>query len=335
MTDTLFSPLSFDEVIDRLLDPTDTLVILHRSPDADAVGSAFALRQVLEQLGSRAFCICQDELPARLTFLAHGLQESLLPDAIPSDFEVGRVISVDTASPGQMGTLFASYGGRVDLMIDHHRLGDPYADYYICPEAAATGEILFDIVKHLATDNHLTITEELCTDLYAAISSDTGGFRFANVTPDTHLRAAELLASGLDTAAINHRLFCSRSMEELRAQAAAISNLQVYCEGRVAIVTCPYSLKVALGLKDEHLEGLVETARSLAGVEVAIAIRQPTVDAIFRVSMRSASAADVSAVAARFGGGGHKKAAGCTLVANDIDDAIQKILAELHISPEN
>ena len=329
MTDTLYSALSFEEVIDRLLEPTDTLVIFHRGPDADAVGSAFAMRTVLESLGSRAFCLCQDELPARLAFLAHGMQESVLPTAIPTDFRVGRVITVDTASPSQMGTLFATYEDKVDLMIDHHGMGEPYADYYVRPDAAATGEIMFDIVKHLATEERLTITEELCTDLYAAISSDTGGFRYANVTPDTHLRAAELLASGLDTAAINHRLFSSKSMEELRAQAAAISNLQLYFEGRVAIVTCPYALKVALGLRDEHLEGLVETARSLAGVQVAISVRQPNAESIFRVSMRSSSAFDVSIPAARFGGGGHSKAAGCTLIAADMDDAIQKLLAEL------
>ena len=334
MTDTQFNELSFDDILERLCTPANTLVLFHRSPDADAAGSAFALRMVLESLGSRAFCVCQDELPLRLQFLTHGMQESVLPEAIPEDFSVERIISVDTASPSQVGTLFPLYEDKIEFMIDHHGMGEPYADHYIRPDAAATGEIMFDIVKQLATEERLTITQELCTNLYAAISADTGGFRYANVTPETHLRAAELLESGIDTAAINHLLFSSRTMEELRAQAAAISNLQLYADGRIAVVTCPYALKVALGLKDEHLEGLVETARSLIGVEVAVSIRQPKAEGIFRVSMRSSSSFDVSATCAKFGGGGHKKAAGCTLIANDMDDAVQKLLAELQLSRE-
>jgi len=332
MTESVqYSQISFDTVLESLCEARDTLVLFHRAPDADAVGSAFAMRMVLESLGSRAYCVCQDEIPLRLRFLMHGMQESVLPESIPGDLQDVRVISVDTASPSQLGTLFASYGDRVDLMIDHHGVGEPYANYYVRPDAAATGEIMFDIVKQLATEEKLQITPALCTNLYAAISADTGGFRYSNVTPETHLRAAELLESGIDTARINHLLFSSRTMEELRAQAAAISNLQTHREGKVAIVTCPYALKVVLGLRDQHLDGLVETARSLMGVEVALSIRQPNAEGIFRVSMRSASDFDVSAVCAKFGGGGHKKAAGCTLVAADMDDAIQKLLAELQL----
>lgn len=330
MTDTAqYSQFSFDAVLASLCETRDTLVLFHRSPDADAVGSAFAMRMVLESLGSRAYCVCQDEVPLRLRFLMHWMQESVLPESIPEEMRDARIISVDTASPSQLGTLFALYENRIEMMIDHHGMGEPYANHYVRPDAAATGEIMFDIVKQLATEERLQITPALCTNLYAAISADTGGFRYSNVTPETHLRAAELLESGIDTARINHLLFSSRTMEELRAQAAAISNLQTYCEGKVAIVTCPYALKVALGLRDEHLEGLVETARSLMGVEVALSIRQPNAEGIFRVSMRSASDADVSAVCAKFGGGGHKKAAGCTVAAADMDDVIQKLLAEL------
>lgn len=334
MTELQYTPLSFEELLERLCEPMETLVLFHRSPDADAVGSAFALRQVLESLGSRAYCVCQDEIPLRLRFLTHDLQDSVLPGSIPEDFNIERIVSVDSASPSQLGTLFSLYEDRIDFMIDHHGMGEPYADHYVLPDAAATGEIMFDIVKQLATEERLSITYEMCVDLYAAISADTGGFRYSNVSPETHLRAAELLESGVDTADINHRLFCSRTIEELRAQAAAISNLQLFAGGQIAFATCPYALKVALGLKDEHLEGLVETARCLMGVKVAISIRQPNAEGIFRVSMRSSSDYDVSIPCAHFGGGGHKKAAGCTLAAADMDDAIQKVLAELQFFEE-
>ena len=318
--------LSFEELCERLEIPQSTFILFHRNPDADAVGSAFALKSVLQNLGSHAWCVCANEVPARLLFLTDGEQESVLPEYIPDDFEIERIISVDTASPSQMGELWELYGESIDLMIDHHASGEPYADAYIRPDAAAAGEILFDIVKQLATEEKIEITDMLCTDLYAAISSDTGCFRYSNVTPDTHARAAELVASGINCADINHQLFEQMTMEQLRAQAAGISNLHVFAGGKVAVVTFPYALKAALGLADEHLETLIDVARSLAGVEVAVSIRQPGTDGIFRVSTRSNGDYDVSALCARFGGGGHKKAAGCTVAAQDMDEAMNKIV---------
>ena len=175
----------------------------------------------------------------------------------------------------------------------------------------------------------MEITDALCTNLYAAISSDTGGFRFSNVTPDTHLRAAELTASGIDCAKINQMLFDTKTMEQLRAQAAGISNLQTYADGRIAVITFPYALKAALGLKDEHMEALVDVARSLMGTQIAIAIRQPGTEGVFRVSVRSSCDYDVSALCATFGGGGHQKAAGCTVTAPDINAAVEKLIAAI------
>ncbi|MBE6566742.1 MAG: hypothetical protein E7659_06530 [Ruminococcaceae bacterium] len=109
-----------DELIALLEAPADTLIIFHRNPDADAVGSAFALSNVLEQLGSPTRCVCQDEVPDNLQFLMNGTQESVLVDAVLADFEPVRIISVDTASRAQMGTLADLFGESVDVMIDHH-----------------------------------------------------------------------------------------------------------------------------------------------------------------------------------------------------------------------
>ena len=323
--------LSFEELCERLEIPQTTLILFHRNPDADAVGSAFALKTLLENLGSQAYCICANEVPARLRFLMNGEQDSVLPDSIPDELEFERIISVDSASPAQLGDLWELYGEQIDLMIDHHASGEPYADAYIQPTAAATGEILFDLVKAFATEERVVITEALCTNLYAAISSDTGCFRYSNVTSETHARAAELVASGIDCADINHKLFEAKTMEQLRAQAAGISNLHLFANGKIAVVTFPYALKAALGLADEHLETLVDVARSLIGVQVAVSIRQPGTDGTFRVSTRSNGAYDVSALCAKFDGGGHKKAAGCTVHAADMDEAMNKIVHAINL----
>ena len=170
------------------------------------------------------------------------------------------------------------------------------------------------------------LSEYAASCLYAAISSDTGCFRFANTTPDTLRITAELLEMGVDGADINHRLFESKSREQIVAEGAAAERLSVYADGRVATVTFPYSLKSELSLSEEHLDTLIEIPRSLAGVEVAVAIRQPEYRGFFRVSMRSSCDFDVSAVCALFGGGGHTRAAGCGIEAYDIWDAEKKVL---------
>ena len=121
-------------------------------------------------------------------------------------------------------------------------------------------------------------------------------------------------------------------MEQLKAISAGISNLHVFGDGGVAVILFPYALKAALGLSDEHLETLVEVARSLRDVQVAISIRQPSPEGVFRASMRSSCDYNVAELCALFGGGGHAKAAGCTLSAVDIEDAMQKILEKIDFS---
>ena len=319
-----------DELIEALEVPENTLIIFHRNPDADAVGSAFALRGVLEQLDSPTRCVCCDEVPENLKFLMRGAQESVLVDAVLSNFEPLRIITVDTASLLQMGALADDFGKRVDLMIDHHESDMPYGNLsYIRSSAAATGEIIFDLIKKLANEERITIDEDMCIDLYAAISGDTGCFRYSNVTPKTHLRAAELVASGIDCADINRRLFENKSLERMRAQSAAISNIELFADGKIAVVTFPYALKAALGLGDDDLGALVDIPRSLLGVEVALCIRQPLPEGKFRISARSNGVYDVAALCRKFDGGGHAKAAGCTLTATDIGEAMHRIVSAI------
>lgn len=321
---------NLDQLISALEIPTDTVIVFHRNPDADAVGSSFALQRVLEQLGSPTRCICCNEAPANLQFLMNGVQESVLPDVVLSNFEPARIITVDTASLAQMGEVANLFGDRVDLMIDHHESDAPYgAQAYIREGAAATGEIIFDIIKKLASEERITIDEEMCIDLYAAISGDTGCFRYSNVTPKTHLRAAELVASGIDCADINRRLFENKTLERLRAQSAAISNMELFADGKIAVVTFPYALKAALGLEDDDLGALVDIPRSLCGVEVALCIRQPLPEGKFRVSARSNGAYDVADLCRKFEGGGHAKAAGCTLTATDMGEAMHRIVSAI------
>jgi len=325
-----FRALGFDELCQRLCENKSTLIIYHVRSDADAIGSAFALRELLRVMDIPSYCACADEIPERLSFLTDGAQGSVL---LEDDMKIGceRIISVDSASPSQLGSLFDKVHRSVDIMIDHHAKGTVYADNYILPDASATGEIIYSIAKRLLEMGEIeAIPPRVLNCVYAAISSDTGGFRYANTTPSTHRIAAELLEQGVDAAEINRLLFDSKPLKQLQAEGEAVKRLRLYENGRIAVTLMPYSVRAALELEDEHLGTLIDVVRSVADTEVAVAIRQESDGVSFRVSMRSTGEIDVSRVCAVFGGGGHVRAAGCGITANSLLDAENAVLEEIY-----
>ena len=322
----MFRALTLPEVCERLCENKRTLIIYHVRADADAVGSAFALRELLRMMDIPAICACADEIPDRLRFLTDGVQGSVLIDEeMGLDHE--RVVSVDSASPAQLGDLFTRLRRYVDLMIDHHGSGTVYADHYIDATASATGEIVYEIAKELLRMGKISvIPSRVLNCVYAAICSDTGCFRFANATPKTFRIAADLIEGGVEQTEINRQLFESKSFKQMKAEGEAANRLLLHDGGRIASVTFPYSSKFSLSLQDEHLETIIDIPRAIAGVEVAYAVRQPEDKPLFRVSMRSSSDFDVSAVCAEFGGGGHMRAAGCSIEAPNVREAEEMIL---------
>ena len=321
-----FKSLTLDEVCDLLCEKKNTLIVFHVRPDADAVGSAFALRELLVAMGIPTMCACSDEVPERLRFLMEPAQGSVVPEeGMELDHE--RVIAVDSASPQQLGEMFTRLRRDVQLMIDHHGMGTPYADGYIDPTASATGEIIYTLAKRLLARGKIAaIPHRALSAIYAAICSDTGSFRFANVTPATFRIAAELLEAGVEADEICRNLYESKSQKQIRAEGEAARRLLVHDGGKFASTTLPYSSIFSLGLSAEHMETAIDIPRSLSGVEVAFAIRQPEQVGVFRVSMRSMGNVDVSQICAKFGGGGHKRASGCTIEASNIDEAENMIL---------
>ncbi len=324
-----FKSLTLEEIAERLKERKKTLIIFHARPDADAVGSAFALRELLRVMDVPVYCACADELPDRLYFLTDGTQGSVKLDSdLIIDYE--RIISVDSASPSQLGDIFTKLRKDVDIMIDHHAKGSIYADNYIDPVAAATGEIIYELAEILLKNGYITqIPERTLNCVYAAISADTGGFRYTNTTPKTMCIAADLIGSGIDFAKINSLLYDSKPLVQLRAEAEAIERIELYFDGRVSAVIFPYSAKDKLGAEDEHLETLIDVARAVEGAEVAFVIKQSTEESPYRVSMRSMGEVDVSAICSHFGGGGHKRASGCTVNGDSAREVCERILKEL------
>ncbi len=306
------------EVVRRLSSAKAVLILFHINPDGDATGSAFALRHALTALGKQAYCVCACEVPERLMFAVCDSQASVLPDSIPEGFEPDLVLSVDTASPSQLGGLYDIYNGRIDLMIDHHAKGAPYAPAYILPDASSCGEVLFGLIRELYLSFGKEIPKRVYELIYAAISADTGCFRYNNVRPLTHILASELIEQGVDSADINHRLFGIKTLKQMQVEHAGFERMNFYMGGRIAVITFPYDLKKQYGAEDENLETLIDVARCVKGVEVAAVIKQPTEENRYRISMRSSYDFDVSEICAHYGGGGHERAAGCTLVSDSI-----------------
>ena len=325
-----YKEYTLDEVCYLLAEKKNTLIIFHVRPDADAIGASFALKLVLEAMGSKAICTCESEIPSRLSFLTEKHQRSARFENMDGSFEFERVITVDTASPSQLGNLQRLFDEKIDLMIDHHENGIRYADNYVRSDYAASGEIVFEIASRLVEIGKLASIPRDAYDLiYAALSSDTGCFKYSNVSAHTHLCAAELIKVGVDTAEINHRLFDCKSEKMLAAEAAGIQNIKFYSNRKIAAIMFPYSLKKELDLDDEHLETLVDMARAVDGVKIAISVRQSTEHRSFRISLRSSCSFDVSVIAKHFGGGGHTKAAACTIEADSIEFATQLVIDEI------
>ncbi|MFA5562192.1 MAG: DHH family phosphoesterase [Eubacteriales bacterium] len=318
-----FTPLTLTQLCRRLLAAERPVLVMHTRPDGDTVGSAAALAHMLALLGKRPRCLCADEIPSRLSFLLEGVD--LAP---PEAGEDVLVVAVDVAAPVQLGSLAARLQGRLApaLMIDHHQTNTPFADHYLRPEAAACGEVVYEILLFLQAESGTAALPRPALDaVYAALMADTGCFKYANVTPHTLRTAADLLEQGADAPRIGRLLFDTKPRELLRAEALTATKLASAHGGRISYAVLTAAELAAAALPADALETAIDVVRSLEGTELAFVLRQ-TDPRTYRVSLRSVRA-NVAAVAARFGGGGHHLAAGCNVQADSPEQALEAVLA--------
>ncbi len=318
-----YRALTRDETLDRLTSIKNPLILYHVRPDGDAVGSAAALACLFRALGAPAAIYSGDKIPERLSFLLP------LSGAVPYDSAADyTAVSVDSASLSRLAAEGCPHAPV--LMIDHHAAFTPYTDYYSVPEAAACGEILASLTSLLLSSGRLpSVSRELATLLYAAIASDTGGFRFQNTTPKTLEAVAWLLQNHADSELVTKQLFESKTMAELRAEALAIERLTREADGKIAVIALEGSDMTQDGLSPEDFETAVDIARSLAGVQIAVTVKGGKSDPHeYHVSLRSRGV-NVASFAAAYGGGGHIRAAGFTVTAGDAKQALDSFLPAL------
>lgn len=321
----MMTKTDFGALLATLSQYKNVLIVGHSHPDGDCVGSAVALAELIEVLGNTASVIFPEPAPLRLEFLLQGRTQLC---ELPENLADYTVIAVDVASPAQFGYKKDALMGKIALRIDHHGVGTPYAPAeFVEASAAATGEILFDLFDYAIQNGILpACPEKAAFALFGAISSDTGCFKYANVTPGTHVRAAKLIEAGVPAAEINRLLFDTKDFNMLRAEGIAHQKLQLFADGTIAVIAVEQSdYGDTLGVKD--FETAIDIARSVRGVRLAAAIKAAPVPDTYRVSLRSADDTDVAAIAATFGGGGHRRAAGCTLHTATAKEATDLIVA--------
>ena len=302
------------ETGNMLLAAQKIVLCCHVSPDGDTLGSALGLARFLEQQGKEVIVFADDHINKSLSFIP-GIEKVQRPEEGVL-VEADLFVVVDASSFDRVGICNEVVKAPVLLNIDHHISNTEFADYlYLDAEAAAAGEIMCDLFEAMGWE----YDEAIATDFYTAITTDCGSFRYSNTTSKTMQRAAKLLDYGVKPNEISDMLDVrSRKTTELLAK--VLPSLTFDYEGKVAHITITNDLYD----KEAQTDSFVSYPRYIEGVEVAIMFKAVELE-VTRVSMRSSNV-DVASVALSFGGGGHLRAAGCTIYA-PVEEAKAQLLA--------
>lgn len=292
----------------------NVLILTHVRPDGDTVGCAAALCAALRQIGKTAFLLPNSELTKNTA-------PYFSPYAAPEDFVPDAVVSTDIATTGLLPENAKPFMGRIALAIDHHPSFEHFGSKNIFrPEAAACGELIYDIVRELCP-----LTREIALSLYLAVSTDTGCFVYTNTTSNTHRVAAALIDTGIDYRAVNKVFFRTKSRKQLQLEGAMLNTMEFYDKDRVAVLSVPVSLMERLGATESDAEDLSSLGGQIEGVDCAITMRELQPD-VWKMSVRTGSRVNATQVCQLLGGGGHAAAAGCTVEA-PLAEAKARILA--------
>ena len=309
--------LTRSETAQILLAHDNYTIITHRRPDGDTLGSSAVLCMGLRQLGKTAHILENPEITPKYTHLHKGLTK---PAAEEGDF----IVTVDVASPGMLPEACKTLA--FDLRIDHHGSATSFTPVELVePEAAACGEIVFGVLMEMGAELDIPMANAL----YTAVSTDTGCFRYANTTANTFSVAAACAKAGAEVFNINQALFETNSLARLKVQSYMLQNARFLQEGKVAICPLPKAVELECGANEDDLDNISGFPRTIEGVKLAVTIREEGTDRV-KMSVRAVPGQDASALCAKFGGGGHKGAAGASMDMT-MDEAVEAVIAQLPV----
>lgn len=298
-----------DLAIEKILESRNIFIVSHVQPDGDNIGSILALGLALKKIDKNIHIIKSDTVPSDYLFLPN---VDLIED-YSGDIEIDLLISLDASDENRLGEnkVLLEHSKSI-INIDHHISNTNFGHINIIDStAAATGELVYKLIKQM----NIPIDKDIGTCIYTAISSDTGSFMYDNTTSITHEIASELLKLEIDKSNININLYQNRSIERTMLFIKALETLKVYFDNQVAVVKITRKMLEDSGAKIEDTEGIVSFIREMRNIEIAILLKEFSEDEI-KVSIRSKRFADVAAICDKFGGGGHIRAAGCTINAS-------------------
>ena len=302
------------DIADILREKDNILILVHRFPDGDTLGSAYALCSALQRMGKHAAIKGSDPVPEKFNFMNKAITQEV--------FEPEYIVAVDVATPSLLGSLSDEYADKTDLCIDHHESNSKYAkETYVEANSAAAAEIIFLLVKELIGD----ITPEIADCIFTGISTDTGCFKFSNVTSRTHMIAAQLIEYGCNSAEINKKMFDTKSKARLRVEKEVLESLDYRFDGKCAFITL--SRKLLEGVDEGDIDGISSLPRQIEGVCAGVTLRELEKGG-YKISFRTGEGINASEMASHFGGGGHSAAAGCTINESE-QRAKELILVEI------
>lgn len=311
---------TLQEIGEQLRQMQRILLFPHIQMDGDALGSAVALCLGLRKLGKDVYILLEDKTPDFLGFLMH--------DCCTYDAEIfsqpDACVAVDCSESSRIEKRYPAFcAGKVRFCLDHHATSEAFADWnYVDPAAAATGEIIYDLLQVMG----ISIDGAMADALFVALTTDTGNFCYSNATKKTHLIVADLYDKGLNHAPLCVALYENVKAERIALRTAALNEMEFFCEGKANMTHVSLEMLERFHTSMEETEGIIDELRRIQGIEISALLKEKE-PGVIKVSLRAKSFGNVAEIAGRFGGGGHIKAAGCT-IRGSVPEA-KKLLSEV------
>ncbi|MEK7467448.1 MAG: bifunctional oligoribonuclease/PAP phosphatase NrnA [Planctomycetota bacterium] len=320
MPDALTDPAGLRSAIDELRRGRRFLVICHARPDGDALGSQLALGRLLASQGKEVDLLVDGGAPDDLMFLPGAARIGGKPAEARPPYDA--VVVLDSAGIDRIEGMRAAIpaGARV-VNIDHHASNPKFgAVNWVEPESGSVGEMIYALAKEAGW----ALDRDAAVCLYTAVVTDTGRFMFPSTRPSTHTLAADLLRLGVEPGVIHRHIWGSKSLAELKLHGEAIRAVKTAEGGRIAWTKLTLDMFDACGVVPTESQEFVSMVKSIKGVEVAMLLR-PSEGGTVKLSVRAEPTCNAAALCARFGGGGHKAAAGATLKMS-LDEAEKAVV---------
>lgn len=315
------------EEICRILQDVDCFVLMtHLHPDGDALGSLFGLADILEGLGKKVFRYLEEPVSHLYDFL---------PGCSMAETDLGALNNFVARAQGRVAAISLDCGdcdrlGRDKmellhispfLVIDHHRGHKEFGDFrWLDSSRSSTGEMVYEIAMELGAE----LSYVAAFNIYVAISTDTGSFRYENTSPRTLRIAADLVACGVPPEEVAGHVYDNFTLQRLRLMEQVLATLQLFESDQLAFISVTNKMFEETGADSGDTEGFINYPRALRSVKVAVFLKETPTGAV-SVSLRAKGECDVSEVAAAFGGGGHRNAAGCRFTGMDVKQ-VQKLV---------